>query len=26
MHELETYQLVVIAIGAISFGVYLLVK
>ncbi|MFK7893176.1 MAG: calcium/sodium antiporter [Granulosicoccus sp.] len=25
MHELETYQLLVIAIGAISFGVYLLV-
>lgn len=26
MHELETYQLTVIAIGAIAFGVYLLVK
>jgi cation:H+ antiporter len=26
MHELETYQLVVIALGAIAFGVYLLVK
>ncbi len=26
MHELGTYQLIVIAIGAISFGVYLLVK
>ncbi len=26
MHELESYQLVVIAIGAIAFGVYLLVK
>ena len=25
MHELESYQLIVIAIGAISFGVYLLV-
>jgi len=26
MHSLETYQLVVIALGAIAFGVYLLVK
>jgi cation:H+ antiporter len=26
MHELESYQLVVIALGAIAFGVYLLVK
>ncbi|KMK68667.1 calcium/sodium antiporter [Puniceibacterium sp. IMCC21224] len=26
MHELESYQLIVIALGAISFGVYLLVK
>ncbi len=26
MHELETYQLAVIAVGAIAFGVYLLVK
>lgn len=26
MHELETYQLVIIALGAIAFGVYLLVK
>lgn len=26
MHELETYQLTVIAVGAIAFGVYLLVK
>ncbi|ASJ70728.1 calcium/sodium antiporter [Granulosicoccus antarcticus] len=26
MHELGTYQLIVIAIGAIAFGVYLLVK
>ncbi len=26
MHELETYQLVVIALGAIAFGVYLLIK
>ena len=26
MHELQTYQLVVIALGAITFGVYLLVK
>ncbi len=26
MHELESYQLVVIALGAISFGVYLLIK
>lgn len=26
MHELETYQLSIIAIGAICFGVYLLVK
>ena len=26
MHELQTYQLVVIALGAIAFGVYLLVK
>jgi cation:H+ antiporter len=26
MHELESYQLVVIALGAICFGVYLLVK
>jgi cation:H+ antiporter len=26
MHELGTYQLVVIAIGAIAFGIYLLVK
>jgi cation:H+ antiporter len=26
MHELESYQLIIIAIGAIAFGVYLLVK
>jgi len=26
MHDLETYQLTVIALGAIAFGVYLLVK
>jgi cation:H+ antiporter len=26
MHELESYQLVVIALGAIAFGVYLLIK
>jgi len=26
MHEFETYQLTVIAVGAIAFGVYLLVK
>ncbi|WP_108482234.1 calcium/sodium antiporter [Oceaniglobus ichthyenteri] len=26
MHELESYQLMVIALGAIAFGVYLLVK
>lgn len=26
MHELESYQLIVIALGAIAFGVYLLVK
>lgn len=26
MHELDTYQLAVIALGAISFGIYLLVK
>lgn len=26
MHELETYQLAVIALGAIAFGIYLLVK
>jgi cation:H+ antiporter len=26
MHELETYQLTVVALGAIAFGIYLLVK
>jgi cation:H+ antiporter len=26
MHELESYQLIVIALGAIAFGVYLLIK
>lgn len=26
MHELDTYQLTVIALGAISFGIYLLIK
>lgn len=26
MHSLETYQLVIIALGAIAFGIYLLVK
>ena len=26
MHSLETYQLAIIALGAIAFGVWLLVK